>query len=163
MLIYISVYFSAIRILYSTCFSCNAHAVSCIPLFTTCSQPIPPCSICSQCLNIIHFRATENGIDYILAGDDYISDLKMSEENRPVGHYGRLYRKYLNRSIRNGTTPLSWQKNYRHTLKTPQSTFQSSKSPPAPSCWRFHTESPALQWWKSYTQSRRPAPLLVSS
>lgn len=40
-------------------------------------------------------RITENGIDYILAGDYYIPDLKLPEENRPIGHYGRLHREYL--------------------------------------------------------------------
>jgi len=40
-------------------------------------------------------RITENGIDYILAGDYYIPDLKLPEENRPIGRYGRLHREYL--------------------------------------------------------------------
>ena len=40
-------------------------------------------------------RITENGIDYILVGDYYIPDLKLPEENRPVGRYGRLHRDYL--------------------------------------------------------------------
>lgn len=40
-------------------------------------------------------RITENGIDYILVGDYYIPDLKLSEENRPIGRYGRLHREYL--------------------------------------------------------------------
>ena len=40
-------------------------------------------------------RITENGIDYILIGDYYIPDLKLPEENRPIGHYGRLHREYL--------------------------------------------------------------------
>ena len=40
-------------------------------------------------------RSTENGIDYILAGDYYIPDLKLPEENRPIGRYGRLHREYL--------------------------------------------------------------------
>ncbi len=40
-------------------------------------------------------RITENGIDYILAGDYYIPDLKLPEENRPIGRYGRLHRDYL--------------------------------------------------------------------
>ena len=31
-------------------------------------------------------RITENGIDYILAGDYYIPDLKLPEENRPIGY-----------------------------------------------------------------------------
>lgn len=40
-------------------------------------------------------RITENGIDYILVGDYYIPDLKLPEENRPIGRYGRLHREYL--------------------------------------------------------------------
>ena len=32
-------------------------------------------------------RITENGIDYILVGDYYIPDLKLSEERRPIGKY----------------------------------------------------------------------------
>ena len=40
-------------------------------------------------------RITENGIDYILVGDYYIPDLKLPEESRPIGKYGRLHREYL--------------------------------------------------------------------
>lgn len=40
-------------------------------------------------------RITENDIDYILVGDYYIPDLKLPEENRPIGRYGRLHREYL--------------------------------------------------------------------
>ena len=40
-------------------------------------------------------RITENGIDYILVGDYYIPDLKLPEENRPIGRYGRVHREYL--------------------------------------------------------------------
>ncbi len=40
-------------------------------------------------------RITENGIDHILIGDYYIPDLKLPEENRPIGRYGRLHREYL--------------------------------------------------------------------
>ena len=40
-------------------------------------------------------RITENGIDYILVGDYYIPDLKLPEEDRPIGRYGRLHREYL--------------------------------------------------------------------
>ncbi len=35
------------------------------------------------------------GIDYILVGDYYIPDLKLPEEHRPIGKYGRLHREYL--------------------------------------------------------------------
>ena len=40
-------------------------------------------------------RITENGIDYILIGDYYIPDLKLPEERRPIGKYGRMHREYL--------------------------------------------------------------------
>lgn len=40
-------------------------------------------------------RITENGIDYILVGDYYIPDLRLPEENRPIGCYGRLHQAYL--------------------------------------------------------------------
>lgn len=37
-------------------------------------------------------RFTENGIDYILVGDYYFPDLKLPEEERSIGRYGRLHR-----------------------------------------------------------------------
>lgn len=40
-------------------------------------------------------RITENGIDYILVGDYYIPDLKLPEENRPIGRWGQMHRDYL--------------------------------------------------------------------
>ena len=40
-------------------------------------------------------KITENGIDYVLVGDYYIPDLKLPEENRPIGKYGRMHREYL--------------------------------------------------------------------
>lgn len=40
-------------------------------------------------------RITENGIDYILVGDYYFPDLKLPEEERAIGRYGRLHRDYL--------------------------------------------------------------------
>lgn len=40
-------------------------------------------------------RIHENGIDYILVGDYYVPDLKLSEEHRPIGHWGRLNQSYL--------------------------------------------------------------------
>ena len=36
-----------------------------------------------------------NGLHYTLVGDYYIPDLKLPEENRPIGRYGRLHREYL--------------------------------------------------------------------
>ena len=40
-------------------------------------------------------RITKNGIDYVLVGDYYIPDLKLPEENRSIGKYGRMHRGYL--------------------------------------------------------------------
>jgi len=37
----------------------------------------------------------KNGIDYILVGDYYIPDLKLPEENRLIGYFGRMHRDYL--------------------------------------------------------------------
>ena len=42
-----------------------------------------------------HIYDENNGLHYTLAGDYYIPDLKLPEENRPIGHYGRLHRDYL--------------------------------------------------------------------
>lgn len=36
-----------------------------------------------------------NGTEYVLAGDYYISDLKLPNEERPIGKYGRMHRDYL--------------------------------------------------------------------
>lgn len=40
-------------------------------------------------------RITKNGIGYVLVGDYYIPDLKLPEEERPIGKYGRMHREYL--------------------------------------------------------------------
>ena len=40
-------------------------------------------------------KITENGIDYVLVGDYYIPDLKLPEEDRPIGKYGCMHREYL--------------------------------------------------------------------
>ena len=37
----------------------------------------------------------EHGIFYTLHGDVYLPDLKVSDDNRPIGRYGRLYLNYL--------------------------------------------------------------------
>lgn len=37
----------------------------------------------------------ENRISYTLVGDYYIPDLQLSEENRPIGRWGRLHWEYL--------------------------------------------------------------------
>ncbi|WP_195481500.1 TnpV protein [[Clostridium] symbiosum] len=36
-----------------------------------------------------------NGLDYVLIGDYYIPDLKLAEENRPTGRWGRMHKAYL--------------------------------------------------------------------
>lgn len=43
-------------------------------------------------------RITENGIDYVLVGDYYIPDLKLPEEKRSIGKWGRMHREYLKSS-----------------------------------------------------------------
>lgn len=40
-------------------------------------------------------RIAKNGIDYVLVGDYYIPDLKLSEEERSIGKYGRMHREHL--------------------------------------------------------------------
>lgn len=36
-----------------------------------------------------------NGLDYVLAGDYYIPDLKLPEESRPIGRWGWIHRAFL--------------------------------------------------------------------
>ncbi len=36
-----------------------------------------------------------NGIEYVPAGDYYIPDLKLPDEERTIGKYGRMHRDYL--------------------------------------------------------------------
>lgn len=40
-------------------------------------------------------RITKNGIDYVLVADYYIPELKLPEEERPIGKYGCMHREYL--------------------------------------------------------------------
>ncbi len=38
----------------------------------------------------------KNGLNYVLVGDYYISDLSLSEtDERPIGRWGMLHKKYL--------------------------------------------------------------------
>ena len=37
----------------------------------------------------------KNGLDYVLCGDYYIPDLKLPEECRPIGRWGRMHRDYI--------------------------------------------------------------------
>ena len=36
-----------------------------------------------------------NGLDYVLVGDYYIPDLKLPEESRPIGRWGRMHKAHL--------------------------------------------------------------------
>ncbi len=40
-------------------------------------------------------RIHENGLDYKLVDDYYVPDLKLPEETRPIGIWGRIHREYL--------------------------------------------------------------------
>lgn len=44
-----------------------------------------------------NFKPTieENGIQYTLVGDYYVPTLKLPEEKRPIGKWGRMHREYL--------------------------------------------------------------------
>ena len=40
-------------------------------------------------------KMKNNSFEYVLAGDYYISDLKLPNEERTIGKYGRMHRDYL--------------------------------------------------------------------
>ena len=40
-------------------------------------------------------KMVSNGIEYVRVGDYYIPDLKLPNEDRPIGKYGRMHRDYL--------------------------------------------------------------------
>lgn len=40
-------------------------------------------------------KMNNNGMEYVLVGDYYIPDLKLPNEERPIGKYGRIHRDYL--------------------------------------------------------------------
>lgn len=40
-------------------------------------------------------RIHQNGISYTLVGDYYIPDLKLPEESRPIGRWGRMHKAFL--------------------------------------------------------------------
>lgn len=42
-----------------------------------------------------HIYDESNGMHYTLVGDYYIPDLKLPEESRSIGNYGRLHWEYL--------------------------------------------------------------------
>ena len=41
-----------------------------------------------------HIYEEKNGLHYTLNGDYYLPDLKLPEEHRPIGKYGRMHREY---------------------------------------------------------------------
>ena len=43
----------------------------------------------------IRIHDDSNGLDYVLAGDYYIPDLKLPEESRPIGRWGWIHRAFL--------------------------------------------------------------------
>lgn len=42
-----------------------------------------------------HIYDEKNGLDYILIGDYYFPVLRLLEETRPIGRWGRMHREYL--------------------------------------------------------------------
>ena len=42
-----------------------------------------------------HISDEKNGLDYILIGDYYFPDLRLPEEARPIGRWGRIHKDYL--------------------------------------------------------------------
>ena len=42
-----------------------------------------------------HIHDDSNGLDYVLVGDYYILDLKLPEERRTIGRWGRMHKAYL--------------------------------------------------------------------
>ena len=42
-----------------------------------------------------HIHDDSNGLDYVLVGDYYILDLKLPEESRPIGRWGRMHKAFL--------------------------------------------------------------------
>ena len=52
----------------------------------------------TRCLSLIHISMCirdSNGLDYVLVGDYYIPALRLTEESRPIGHWGRRRKAYL--------------------------------------------------------------------
>lgn len=43
-----------------------------------------------------------NGLDYVLTRDYYFPALISAEDSRPVGHWGRMYKRYLKKLIQHG-------------------------------------------------------------
>ena len=47
----------------------------------------------SCCFLVLHFAAKQ--LDYVLVGDYYIPDLRLPEEDRPIGKWGQMHKEYL--------------------------------------------------------------------
>ena len=45
--------------------------------------------------NLDNIRDEKTGIGYTLQGDYYIPDLKLPEEHRSIGRWGRMHREYI--------------------------------------------------------------------
>lgn len=43
----------------------------------------------------VNLHDKDNGLDYVLVGDYYFPALILAEDSRPVGHWGRMYKRYL--------------------------------------------------------------------
>ena len=41
------------------------------------------------------YHDEKNGLDYVLVGDYYIPDLRLPEEDRPIGKWGQMHKEYL--------------------------------------------------------------------
>ena len=55
-------------------------------------------------------------IPYIRSGGYFIPGLKLPEENRPIGKWGRMHRDYLKNTIQSSSTPLPYPVISGHTL-----------------------------------------------
>ena len=50
---------------------------------------------CLQSCQHLPKKIHQNGISYTLVGDYYIPDLKLPEESRPIGRWGRMHKAFL--------------------------------------------------------------------
>ena len=51
--------------------------------------------MCRSCLEKVRLIRSQAGISYTLVGDYYIPDLKLPEESRPIGRWGRMHKAFL--------------------------------------------------------------------
>ena len=54
-----------------------------------------------------HIYDEKNGLDYILICGYYFPDLRLPEETRPIGRWGRMHREYLESITRPDTATCS--------------------------------------------------------